>query len=73
MPPRMWHVYCLRTKDSSRPIEEIGTYDHLDIENPKASDIIKLDAESYRVVFLVHAGRIRSGGKLIVVPADRQG
>jgi hypothetical protein len=68
MPRRTWHVYCPRTADPAGSLEEVGTYRHDAAEELKSSDIIKVDADSYRVVFFVHIGPTRSGGNLFVVP-----
>jgi hypothetical protein len=49
-------------------LEEVGIYRHDAAEELKSSDTIKIDADSYRVVFFVHIGPRRSGGNLFVVP-----
>jgi hypothetical protein len=40
MPPRVWNVYCLTTKEAGRSLEGIGAYEHLDAEELKSKDAI---------------------------------
>jgi hypothetical protein len=60
MPTYARNACRLRTKDVGRPLAEIGTYDHLDDQDLKSKDIIAIGADSYRVVFFVHAGQKRT-------------
>jgi hypothetical protein len=66
---RTWQVYCLRTGESTRSPDKVGTYQHCDAQELESTDVIEVGAGSYRVVCFVHTGPRQSGGNLVVVPA----
>ncbi len=66
MPTYARNARRLRTKDVGRPLEKIGTYDHLDDPD------LTIGADSYPVVFFVHAGRKRTARKLVGSPRRDQ-